>query len=117
MEEIAYHLEGDYWLPDLTLSHKMQRPIGKYGMLHRDYIKENKRGLYASLMLSGKLNKYLADIDERAHTRMNFLVGKLKQQRHITEDLKATDPMQWVQEVNNIRDAAEEIVYQEIVYI
>lgn len=116
MGKINYHREGDYWLPDLCLPEE-QRPIGKYGMLHRDYIKENKRGLYASLMLSGKLNEYLADIDQSAHTRMNFLVGKLKQQRHITEALKTTDSMKWVQEVNNIRDAAEEIVYQEIVFI
>ena len=116
MKEITYHLKGDYWLPDLTLPSKEQRAIGKYGLLHRDFIKENKRGLYASLMMSGKLGGYLAEIDEQARDRTNRLIGRLKQQRYITEALKVTDQMRWVQEMNNIRDAAEEIVLAELIY-
>jgi hypothetical protein len=117
MKEITYHRQGEYWFPDLTLPAEEQRAIGKYGLLHRDYIKQNKRGFYASLMLSGKLNAYLAEIDEQAHTRVNFLIGRLRQQRNITEALKAIDQMRWVQEMNNIRNAADEIILTELIYV
>ena len=106
MKEITYHRQGDYWLPDLTSPAEEQRPIEKYGLLRRD----------ASLMLAGKLGGYLVEIDEQARERVNFLVDSLKRQRSITEALKATDQMRWVQEMNNIRDAAEEIVLPELIY-
>lgn len=117
MEKITYHLEGDYWLPNLSLPAEEQKPIGKYGMLRRDYIKQYKRGLYASLMMSGKLGVYLSEIDGQAHERMNLLVDQFKQKRSIAEKLKATDQIRWVQEMNNIRDAAEEIVLTELIYL
>lgn len=116
MNEITYHRQGDYMLPDLTLPSEEQKPIGKYGLLHRTYIKQYKRSLYTSLLTSGKLNGYLSDVDTQAKEKMDFLVGRLKEERNITECLKASDQMRWAQEMNNIRNVAEEIVLKELVY-
>ena len=107
--EIAYVKCGDYYIPDLALPEE-PRPIGKWGRMHREY-------LYTNLILSGKLWTYLADLNEQAQLRLDTLVSQMKAAEGITEALKARDPMQWVQRMNSIRDRAEEILREELIYV
>ena len=106
---INYIRVGDYFIPDLTLPEE-PRPIGKWGRMHRDYLRENKPIQYNCLLLSGKLRTYLADLNEQAQDRLERMIDQMKATEGITEALKATDPMAWVQRMNNIRARAEEIL-------
>ena len=93
------------------------RPIGKWGRIHRDYLRENKPIQYNCLLLSGRLWTYLADLDEQAQDRLERIIDQMKATEGITEALKAIDPMAWVQHMNNIRTRAEEIVREELIYV
>ena len=108
---IQYIRVGDYFIPDLELPEE-PRPIGKWGRIHRDYLRENKPIQYNCLLLSGKLWTYLADLNEQSQTRLAREAAE-----GITEALKASDPMAWVQHMNNIRTRAEEIVREELIYV
>ena len=89
---------------------------GKYGMLKKNYLKENKRNWYQSMMLSGRLEPYLQEIDQRATEQMEMTASQMARAEGVTEQLKADDPMTWVARMNNIRSRAEEIVLAELIY-
>ena len=112
---ILYIRSGDYFVPDLKLPEE-PRSIGKWGRMHRDYLKERYPIQFNALVLSGNLWTYLADLNEQAQQRMETLVVQLKSTEGITEVLKATDPMSWTQHMNNITARAEEIIREELIY-
>ena len=112
----TYHREGDYLIPDLTLGEDAGYELGKYGRMHRDYLKKHRQSVYTSLFLSGTLFKHLADIDRACNERMETIIAQMKEREGITEALKATDQMAWVGAMNSIRNRAEEIVLSELVY-
>lgn len=114
--KIQYIRVGDYYIPDLTLSEET-RPIGKWGRMHRDYLREHKPIQYNCLLLSGKLWTFLADLNEQAQDRLERIIDQMKATEGITEALKASDPMVWVQRMNNIRSRVEEIVREELVFV
>ena len=113
--KIDYTLAGDYCIPNLELPQE-SRPIGKWGRMHRRYLETCHPIRYNQLILSGTLWTYLADLNEQAQARIETLIEKMKTAEGVTESLKATDPMAWVQRMNNIRARAEEIVREEIIY-
>ena len=111
-----YEHIGDYYIPVLTLSSEEQRPIGKWGRMHRDYLKEHCPILFNDLVLSGQLWTYLADLNEQAQERLSLIIEQMKASEGVTEELKARDPMKWVQLMNNLRNAAEETILTELIY-
>ena len=113
--DINYIRSGNYYIPDLTLPEE-PRPMGKWGRMHREYLKEHKPIQYNCLLLSGELWTYLADLNEQAQDRLERMIDRMKAVEGITEALKASDPMVWVQSMNNIRARAEEIILQELIY-
>ena len=112
---IWYQLEGDYYLPVLELPEE-SRPIGRWGRLHKEYLKNYRPILYQSLLLSGKLYTVLADLNEQAAERCSRIIRQMAEAEGITEELKANDPMRWVQAMNSIRSRAEEIIRAEMIY-
>ena len=112
----TYSQVGDYLLPDLKLSEEKQANIGVWGMRHKRFLRENHRVLYANLITSGKLVAYLDDIEQQATAMFLRLVKELAEKENVTEELKATDQMLWVQKMNNIRNRATEIVNSELIY-
>ena len=113
--EMQYIRMGDYFIPDLELPEE-PRPIGKWGRMRREYLKEHKPIQYNCLLLSGKLWTYLADLNEQAQDRLERIIEQMKTDEGISEALKASDPMAWVGAMNNIRNRAEEIILQELIY-
>lgn len=111
-----YELIGDYYIPVLTLPSDEQRPIGKWGRMHRDYLKEHRPILYNDLILSGQLWTYLVDVNEQAQNRLEVIIDQLKASEGVTEELKAADQMAWVGAMNSIRNRAEEIILREMIY-
>ena len=111
-----YILVGDYYIPDLKLPEE-NRPIGRYGRLHRDYLKEEHPARYSSLILTGKLWTYLADLNEQAEERLDLIIEQMKAAEGVTEELKARNQLEWVGRMNNIRNRAEEIIKSELIYI
>ena len=111
-----YELQGDYYIPCLVLDEEDTQPIGMWGRKYLRYIKEHRPVLHITLLLSGKLNSHLAEIDNRATDMFDLLVKRLAEQEGITEQLKAADQMAWVDAMNNIRNRAEEIINAEIIY-
>ena len=111
-----YELIGDYYIPVLTLSSEEQRSIGKWGRMHRDYLKEQRPILFNDLILSGQLWSYLADLNEQAQKRLSLIVEQMKASEGVSEKLKATDQMAWVVAMNSIRNRAEEIILREMIY-
>lgn len=111
--ELTYTKQGDYLLPDLRLP---QNPnLGKYAMMRRSYLKENKPGLYNGMMISGKLNTHLTEIEQQAEAMMERLVASLAKAEGVTETLKLRDQMHWVQQMNSIRSRAEETVRNQLI--
>ena len=111
-----YELQGDYYIPCLKLPEEEQRSIGIWGQRHLRYIKQNRKVLYLNLLTSGKLNGYLADLDEQAEEMFDNLIMQYKKAEGITEKLKADNQMEWVGLMNNIRQTATEIVNAELIY-
>ena len=111
---IRDQLEGDYYLPVLELPEE-NRPIGRWGRLHKAYLKNHRPILYQSLLLSGKLYTVLADLNEQAAERCSLIIRQMTEAEGITEELKVNDPMCWVQEMNSIRSRAEEIIQAEMI--
>lgn len=112
---ISYIRSGDYLIPDLKLPEET-RPIGKWGRMHRDYLKEHHPIRYNNLILSGNLWTYLANLNEQAKQRMETLIAQMQSAEGITEALKAADPISWTQRMNNIAARAEEIIREELIY-
>ena len=113
---IDYILVGDYYIPDLKLPEE-NRPIGRYGRLHREYLKQEHPARYSSLILTGKLWTYLADLNEQAEERLDLIIEQMKATEGVTEELKARNQLEWVGRMNNIRNRAEEIIKNELIYI
>ena len=111
-----YELIGDYYIPVLTLSSEEQRPIGKWGRMHRDYLKEHRPILFNDLILSGQLWTYLADLNNQAQERLSLIIEQMKASEGVTEELKAANQMAWVGAMNSIRSRAEEIILREMIY-
>ena len=111
-----YELVGDYYFPCLAVPAEEKQSVGVWGQRHKQYLKEHRPALYNALLLSGKLDGYLADIDQQAQEMMNLIVQQMAQAQGITEALKSTDQMAWVGMMNNIRASATEIVNTEIIY-
>ena len=111
-----YELQGDYYLPCLKLPEEEAVHIGIWGQRHRRYLKEHRRATYATLLTSGKLNSYLADIDRQAEELFSQLLKQVAEAEDVTETLKTDEPMEWVGRMNNIRNRATEIVNAEIIY-
>ena len=110
-----YELQGDYYIPCLILPAEKEQPIGLWGQRHKHYLQEHKRTVYISLLTSGELNNYLADIDEQATEMMFRLVEQMADKEGVTEQLKVENPMLWVGRMNEIQARAREIVYADII--
>ena len=108
---IKYELRGEQYYPMLEIAEQKEHKIGKYGLIHRDYIKQHKRGTYITLLTEGKLNAHLHEIYVQANAMVEAIVVNLARERGIDEELKASDALRWVAEMNNIKASAEEIVF------
>ena len=113
--EITYTKCGDVYLPGLIIEDDVST-IGKYGRMRKGYLKEHRSALYSSMLLSGKLFRHLAEIDQACEDRLELIVRQMKAQEGVTEELKVTDQLEWVRRMNSIRNRAEEIVLHELVY-
>ncbi len=113
---LDYVLTDNYYLPALKLPAD-KRPIGRWGRLHREYLKTYRPVLYQALLLSGKLYTILADLDEQAAERCRLIVQQMAQAEGITEEFKASDPVSWVQAMTSVRSRAEEIIKAEVIYV
>ena len=115
MNELNYRTSGDYLIPDLTMSEQEQKPLGKYGMMRRKYLEENRSGLYTRMILNGTLMEHLQEIEETAQTRLETIMNSLKAQNGVTEELKAKDQMAWVARMNSLKNQAEEMIFSELI--
>ena len=112
----TYHKENGYFIPDLRLPAEEEQPIGTWGQRHLNYLKQYRKVTYTNLLISGKINAYLADIDRQAQERFERLIEDMKQTQGITEQLKAENALEWVGKLGNIRACAREIVNKEIIF-
>ena len=115
MQELNYIRCGDYYIPDIRLPEET-RPIGRWGRMHRDYIKEHNPIQFNDLCLSGELWTYLADLSEQAQSHLELIVEQMKVAEGVTEELKVANQMAWVGVMNSIRNRAEEIILREMIY-
>lgn len=116
MSQLTYGRNGDYLLPNLTLTEQERQPLGKYGRMRKQYLQEHRPVLWNSLLLSEKLYPHLREIDETANRRLEQMMPELMQSAGVTEELKASDPMSWVGLMNNCKAQAEETILTELVY-
>ena len=112
----TYTMQGDYCLPDLTLPAEEERPIGVWGQHRLNYLKHSRKVLYYNLLTSGKLRSHLADVEEEAQSFFLRLVKEYAEQEGLTERLKAENPTEWVQKMNNIRSRAVDTVYADLIF-
>ena len=117
MNKITYHKEGDYLIPDLYLPKQPEGHIGKYGNLRLNFIREYKKGLYTELKISGELRNHLIDIDKQAKKEVDKLIKEFAKTENVPLYFDGNDAMLWVGLMNNIKDRAEEIVFNEILYM
>jgi len=113
--EITYTRQGDYLIPDLTLGEPEMRPIGKYGMLRKTYLKNHRKGTYAGLLLSEKLDSHLSEIDQTAREQVEAVTARMAREQGVTEALKARDPMKWTGLMNMIKLQAEEAILRDLI--
>ena len=113
---LDYVLIGDYYFPVLRLPED-DRPAGKWGRMHREYLRQNRPLLFSELVLSGKLFNYLADLNEQAAERMDAIISQMQKAEGVTENLKRQNQMEWVHRMHSIRSRAEEIILQELIYV
>ena len=117
MSELTYIQNGDYQIPNLILEEQTEvKPLGKYGRMRKNYLKEHRTVLYNNLLLSGKLTAHLQEIDETANRRLEQMMPELAKAAGVTESLKASDPMKWVGLMNNCKAQAEEMILTELIY-
>ena len=114
---IGYTLQGTYYLSDLVLPSEKEKPIGIWGQRHARYLKQHHKILYYNRLTSGRLNNYLADIDEQAETMFSRLVEQMAEREGVTELLKAENQMEWIRRMNALREAAAEIVNAEVIFV
>ena len=114
---IKYQLRGEQYYPMLEISDQTTYEIGKYGHLRLDFVKKHCRGTYTTLLTEGRLNEHLHIIDEQAHEQIDLHITQMADRMGVTEELKASDPMRWLQMMNNIKASAEEIVLREVVLV
>ena len=112
--ELTYKQAGDYLIPDLELPENPK--VGKFGMLRQTFLREHRSPIYTGMLFSGKLNPHLEETDRQANEMLDRLILQMKKEQGVTEQLKAENQMLWVQMMNNIRNAAEEIVLKELIY-
>ena len=110
----TYREENGHLIPNLTLPENNKQPIGKYGLIHLDYLKKHRRGTYTTLLTEGTLNSYLVDIDHQARDMIGYMIDFLKEEKVITEDMKANNQLEWVQTMNTLKAEAEEIIIETI---
>ena len=113
---LDYTLVNDHYLPNLTVAAPAEHPTGRWGRLHKTYLKEQHPIRYNQLLLSGELDSYLAKLDKQAEEQLALTIRQMQEAEGVTEALKAADQLEWVRRMNNIRNRVEEIVYNEIVY-
>ena len=113
---IEYELRGDIYYPIFTLGEQTSYQIGKYGNLHLEFIEKHRKGRYNTLIIEGKLNEYLHNIDVEAHEQAERIIGRMTEESGVNEELKASSPLRWIQIMNTIKATAEEITLAEVVY-
>ena len=113
---IEYERRGEKYYPLLHFGEQTTYEIGKYGELHLEFIKQHRRGTYTTLLTENRLNEHLHSIDEQAHEQIDLHITQMAERMGVTENLKASDPMRWVQMMNSIKASAEEIVMKEVMY-
>ena len=116
MTQITYTKQGDYLLPNFLPPQEPQIPLGKYGLMRRRFLQQNRKVTYTNLLTTGQLHSHLMEIEQTARSRMERIVTQMAQAEGVTEKLKATDQMKWVGLMNNFRAAAEEQILQELIY-
>ena len=114
---IEYRLEGDYYIPNLTMPKQEKITLNKYGRMRVNYLKEHKKAEYSIMLLEGTLNTYLKEIQETATARVEQIIKLLKEKSNLTEEMKNTDVLYWVGTMNSIKAQAEEIIYNELIYV
>lgn len=112
--ELTYRMQGDYRLPNLIPPESPK--VGKYGMLRHSYLRKHREGLYTGMLMEGTLNAHLEEVDREANRMLEQLTTQMALEQGVMEELKARDQMLWVQRMNNIRQAAEEIIYSQLIY-
>ena len=118
---IEYTKHGDYYLPNIVIPEESketeEKNFGKYGLLRLNFLKAHKKGLYQELLLNNKLHEHLVKTDKEANMKVSNLIKQLAEQENVYENLKATNQLEWVQRMNNIKNCAEEIVFSELIYV
>ncbi len=114
---IEYHLEGDYYIPNLAMPKQEKITLNKYGRMRLKYLKEHKKAEYTIMLMDGTLNTHLKEIQEIADIRVQQIISELKAKSDLTEDMKNTDMLYWVGTINSIKAQAEEIVFSQLIYI
>ena len=114
---IEYHLEGDYYIPNLVMPEQEKITLNKYGRMRLNYLKENKKAEYSIMLMDGTLNSHLKEIQETATERVEKIIKQLKFKSNLTEDMKNIDMLYWVGMMNNFKNQAEEIVFNELIYV
>ena len=114
---IEYHLDGDYYIPNLSMPKQEKITLNKYGRMRLKYLKEYKKAEYTIMLMDGTLNTHLKEIQETADNRVQQVISELKSKSDLTEDMKNTDMLYWVGTMNSIRTQAEEIVFSELIYV
>ncbi|MFR6235268.1 MAG: TnpV protein [Blautia sp.] len=114
--ELTYQKNGEYYIPNIRMDEQPEGTLTKYGLLRRKYLKENKGGIYSGMLLRGKLMSHLLEIQETAEQRMELLTRQMAESQGVDERLKEENPVSWVQQMNQIRQAAEEVILTELIY-
>ena len=114
---IEYHLEGDYYVPNIAMPKQEKIVLNKYGRMRLKYLKEHKKAEYTIMLMNGTLNARLKELQETAQTRIEQIINELKEKSNLTEDMKNTDMLYWIGAMNSIKAQAEEIVYKELIYV
>lgn len=116
MSQLSYIKNGDYLIPNLSLSQQEQQPLGKYGRMRKQYLQEHRPVLWNTMILSEKLYPHLREVDQTANQRLEQMMEELKKSAGVTEELKASDPMKWVGLMNNLQAQAEEVILRELIF-
>ena len=114
---IEYHLEGDYYIPNLVISEQEKITLNKYGRMRLNYLKEHKKAEYSIMLMDGTLNNHLKETQEIATERVEQIIKQLKVKSNLTEDMINTDMLYWVGMMNNFKNQAEEIIFNELIYV
>ena len=115
-EAIEYRQEGDYQIPNLTVPEEPPVALGKFALLRKKYLKQNRRVLYLNFLTAGTLNEHLMEIDRTAQERLDLITSQMAKSEGATEEMKASDQMKWVGLMNNIRHSAEEAILNDLIY-